>query len=106
MESPVHGLKAGAVDVGVDLRRGDVGVPEQELHHAQVGSAREQVGREAVPQHVRVDVPEACRPRHTLDDLPDRDSLERSARVGDDENVVAERRPAGTREQHRPRRAP
>ena len=37
----------------VDLRRGDRGVPQQLLHHPDVGTAVEQVGGERVPQGVR-----------------------------------------------------
>ena len=39
----------------VDLGRAEVSVPEHLLHAAQVGSALEQVGRERVPEEVRVD---------------------------------------------------
>ena len=46
-----------AADVGIDLRRADGGVAEQFLDHAQVGAMLQQVGGEAVPQHVRGDVP-------------------------------------------------
>src|SRR3954449_2774997 len=39
--------------MGVDLRRGDVGVAEQSLYHAQVGAVVQEMARECVPQHVR-----------------------------------------------------
>lgn len=43
-----------AVEVGVELRRGDVGVAEKLLDDAQVGASLEHVRREAVAQRVRV----------------------------------------------------
>ena len=39
----------------VDLRRGDVGMAEHQLHAAQVGAALEQVAGEGMAQHVRRD---------------------------------------------------
>ena len=44
-----------AVDMGVNLRRGDVGVAKQRLQHAQVGAARQQVRGERVAQDMRAD---------------------------------------------------
>ena len=48
-------LEALARDVRVDLGRRDIGVPEQHLHHAQVGAVIEQVGGERMAQGVRGD---------------------------------------------------
>ena len=48
-------LQALFEDVGVDLRRRDVGVAEELLHRAQVGAAIEQVAREGEAQDVRAD---------------------------------------------------
>ena len=42
-------------DMGVDLRRGDIGVAEQGLQGAQISAAFEQVGSEGVAQDVRRD---------------------------------------------------
>ena len=56
MKLLVDRLEAVAIDVGVVLRRADVGVAEQFLHRAQVGAAGEQVRGEAVPQRVRADL--------------------------------------------------
>ena len=36
------------IDVGIDLRGGDIGMAEQFLNDAQVGATAEQVGSEAV----------------------------------------------------------
>src|SRR5947209_7216533 len=47
--------QAAAVDMGVDLGGGDVGMAEQELERAEVGAAFEQMGGEGVTQHVRTD---------------------------------------------------
>ena len=46
-------LQPLARNVGVDLRRRDVRVAEQQLHHAQVGAVVEQVRGEGVAQRVR-----------------------------------------------------
>src|SRR3954463_8379916 len=51
-----HALQALVEDVGVDLRRRDVGVAEELLHDAQVGAVLEEVAREGVPEHVRADL--------------------------------------------------
>src|SRR5215208_37398 len=56
MELLVDGAQVLAVDVGVDLRRGDVGVAEHLLHGAQVGAALQQVGGEGVAERVGRDV--------------------------------------------------
>ena len=53
MVPAMHRPQALRRDVGVDLGRADVGVPEQRLHDAQVRAAPEQVGREGVAQRVR-----------------------------------------------------
>ena len=50
--------EAVAGNVGVDLGGADVGVAQQFLNNAQVGAMLEEMGGEAVAQHVRSDV--AC----------------------------------------------
>ena len=50
----VDAAQAATVDVAVDLGRRERAVPEQLLDHAEVGTALQQVGRERVPQPVRV----------------------------------------------------
>ena len=42
-------------DMGVDLRRRDVGMAEQLLHGAQIGAALEQMAGEGVTEHMRRD---------------------------------------------------
>ena len=54
MAAVVDAAEAPRVDVAVDLRRREGAVPEQLLDRAQVGAALEQVGRERVPQAMRV----------------------------------------------------
>ena len=46
-------LEPFARHVRVDLRGRYVGVPEQQLHYAQIRAVIEQVGREGVPHRVR-----------------------------------------------------
>ena len=45
-------FQPGPVDVGVDLGRGDVGVPEQLLDDAQIRAGGKKVGGEGVAQGV------------------------------------------------------
>ena len=64
----VHLPECVGSDERVDLGRRDRGMPEQLLHDAHVGAAREQVGRERVPQGVRRD---GCRDAGPLGGIPD-----------------------------------
>ena len=73
---PVNVLQSGPVDMGVDLSRRDVGVPQQLLHHAEVGAPDQQVRGKAVPQHVRMDMAEPRGGRVALDDLPHSNALD------------------------------
>ena len=74
---PVHIPQPRTVHVRVHLRRGDVGMPKEFLHHAEVRAARQQVRGEAVPEHVRMNALESGRRRVPLHDLPHGDSLQR-----------------------------
>ena len=56
MIAAVLGVKIVALDVSVDLGGGEIGVPEQFLHGAQVGAAGKQVGGERVAQRVHLGV--------------------------------------------------
>ena len=56
MGSVVDLREMAEVELGVDLRRRDVGVAEQLLHRAQVAARLQHMRRERVAQHVRVDV--------------------------------------------------
>ena len=46
-------LQPLARDVRVDLRGGNVRVPEQQLHHPQIGTVVDEMRREGVPQRMR-----------------------------------------------------
>ena len=48
-----HLLQAFVGNVGVDLRGGNVGVPQQCLHHAQIGAVVHQMRGKGVAQIVR-----------------------------------------------------
>ena len=50
VELLMHAFEPRVIDVRVDLGGLDIGVAEHLLHHPQIGSAGEQVGRKAVPQ--------------------------------------------------------
>jgi len=49
-------FEALVIDVGVDLGGCDISVAEELLNDAQIGSILKQVGREGVPQEVRIHV--------------------------------------------------
>ena len=79
--------EASGIDMGVDLGRADVGMPEQLLNRPDVRPVGEHVRGEAVPQHVR---------RHAvggnadgggalLDDLEDALSGERTPEPGEED---------------------
>ena len=53
MQIAHQAFQALVEDVSVDLGRGNVGVPKQRLHHAQVGAVVQEVAGEGVAQHVR-----------------------------------------------------
>src|SRR5215469_17308761 len=53
MELPVNGSKIVPIDVRVDLRRRQVGMPEHLLHGAEVSPTLEEMRRERVPERVR-----------------------------------------------------
>lgn len=70
METFVNGLEALLIHVGVDLRRGDIGVSQEFLNDTEVGPVFEKMGREGMPEKVGIDVlgdPGLFRP--FLDDL-------------------------------------
>ena len=52
----IHALQAIERHVGINLRGRNVGVAEDGLHRAQVGSILHHVRRAGVPQHVRTGV--------------------------------------------------
>jgi len=53
MVGSVQGFQALARHVGVNLRGRQAGVPQQQLHHAQVSTMVDQVGGKGVAQRVR-----------------------------------------------------
>jgi hypothetical protein len=53
VKSPVYVPQSIAGHVSIDLGRADVGVPQQFLNDPQIGSMFQQMGSEAVPEHVR-----------------------------------------------------
>ena len=52
----IHLRQVLEVEVGVDLRAADAGVTEEFLHGTEIPAGLQQVAREAVAQHVRMDV--------------------------------------------------
>ena len=71
----VNRAQVVAIDMCVDLRRGEIGVAEHLLHGAQVRAAFEQMRRERVAQRVRRHpLGEPGAPRRRLDDTPGTDA--------------------------------
>ncbi len=56
MELVVNPAQSFAADVGVDLGRGDLTVPEHQLYGPEVGSPLQKMRREGVPQDMRADI--------------------------------------------------
>src|SRR6516225_6912955 len=48
--------KAALIYMRIDLSGRNVGVPQQLLNDSQIGSVRKQMGRERVPQQMRINV--------------------------------------------------
>ena len=57
MESAMDFPQPAVSDVSIDFGSADVGVTEQFLDDAQIGSMLQQMRREAVPEHVRRHIP-------------------------------------------------
>ncbi len=88
MELPDDLAQPLAIDVRVDLRGGDVGVPEEFLHHAKVRATHDQVRGEGMAQRVRVHVLQAGHGGVLLHELPDRHALERPAAEGEQQAML------------------
>ena len=52
----VQRLETSPIDVGINLRRHHAGVAQQFLNNAKIGTAFQQMGREAMSQGVRADL--------------------------------------------------
>lgn len=73
MARPVRLFDVVTADVGIDFGGRDVSVTEQLLDAAEIGAPLDEVSREGVPEHVRVEVPlEAGALGVTSNQLPDR----------------------------------
>ena len=83
----VERFEAFARDVGVDLRRRDVGMAEQQLDDAEVGAVVEQVGGEGVAQDVRRQLVggDGGLQRVALDQLPEGLAGHRGTAAGDEQ---------------------
>ena len=56
MELSMYRFEPLLIDVGVNLRCGDIGVAEHVLDDAQIGAVTEQMRGKAVPEQVRINV--------------------------------------------------
>ena len=52
----MHGFQSLLIDMGVNLRRRNVGMPEHFLNDAQIGAIAEQVRGKTVPKQMRIDI--------------------------------------------------
>src|SRR5262245_48252736 len=66
--SVVGAGQVGEIKVRIDLRRGDVGMAEQLLDTAQILTRFKQMGREGMPEQVRVDTARQARAPRPLRD--------------------------------------
>src|SRR5882762_990455 len=67
----VHGAEVIPIDVGVELRRREIGVSQHFLHGTEVGATLEQVRGERVSQRMRCDtLGQTGPPRRGFDDTP------------------------------------
>ena len=57
MGGEIELASAAVADVGVELRRREIGMAKHLLDAPEIGPALEQVGCERVPEEVRVDAP-------------------------------------------------
>jgi len=68
----MHRFQTLLIDVGINLRRRNIGVSEHLLNDAQVRAVAQQVRREAVPEQVRINILfQPSVPGFFLNDLPD-----------------------------------
>ena len=80
VEGAVDFPQARHGDVGIDFGRADAGVAQQFLDDAQVGAVFQQMGGEAVAQHVRREVAAQAGPAGAaLDAQPQRRRRKRTA---------------------------
>ena len=56
MELPMNRFQPLLVDVRINLGRGDIRMPEHLLDDPEIGSVAQKMGRETVPQQVRINV--------------------------------------------------
>lgn len=65
--------------MGINLGGGQVGVPQQHLHHPEIGAVIKQMGRERVTQAMRIDrIVDSGMTRMVANPLPDRLAGERT----------------------------
>ena len=82
--------QAGAVDVDVDLGRGDALVAQHLLDGTQVGAALKQMGGKAVAQGVRADdLADACQFAQLLDDVENHLACQHCATAVQEQDVLA-----------------
>ena len=56
MKLSMDSFQALLIDMGINLRRGDIGVTEHFLNDAQVGAVAQQMGGKTVSQQMRINI--------------------------------------------------
>ena len=56
MKSSMHGFEPLLINVGVNLRRRNIGVAEHFLDNAQIGAVAQEMCRETMPQKMGINV--------------------------------------------------
>lgn len=83
------GFEAFNINMGVNLGRGDIRMPQHHLHRAQIRAASEQMGGKRVAEHVGTYcLMNTGFERHLLDYLPKSDSGHGCAAIGEKEIIA------------------
>lgn len=72
MKPFMHIFQLRVCDMGIDLRRPEIFMPEHFLHRAQISTISKKIGRKRMPERVRRWITDDPRlKRVLLDDVPD-----------------------------------
>jgi hypothetical protein len=88
MMSPHDVTKPRLINVGVNLRRSDISVPQQFLDDPQICPPGKHVRCKGMPQHVGMDILHPSMLRQAANDLPDGHPFERATRIGKQQDAI------------------
>ncbi len=90
MKLLVQGFEAVAVDMGVNLGGGDIGVAQHHLHPAQVGAVSKEMGGKGVAEDMGADLfVDAVGAGKFADNLPEAQASHGFAAIADEEEIAA-----------------